>query len=160
MPVNVDQYLHIETLKIGKTPLKMKKKYVSDFDEIQNMQSLWPKDFTQEIWVDSETKNFSDSKIFFCLRFHSNFICKILRPWGFQILSFIKKKFFGFFPISPNARGPQKFSKSDSLNFLEKKFKSSSTGCWQITKGTKSEILVILVLALKKCQKGLWSSRP
>ena len=29
---------------------------MSDFDEIQNMQSLWPKDFTQKILVESETK--------------------------------------------------------------------------------------------------------
>ena len=42
MSVNVDQYLHIETLKIEKTPkgVKMKKKIVSDFDEIKKMQSL------------------------------------------------------------------------------------------------------------------------
>ena len=62
MSVIVDQYLHIETLKIRKTPkgppLKMKKKIVSDIDEIQNMQSLWPKDSTHKIWVESETKFF------------------------------------------------------------------------------------------------------
>ena len=36
----------------------MKKNFVSDFDKIQNMQSLWPKDFTKKIWVESETKFF------------------------------------------------------------------------------------------------------
>ena len=39
-------------------------------------------------------------KNFFCLRFYSNFMCEILRPLGFQILSFIiKKNLFWFFPI-------------------------------------------------------------
>ena len=51
MSVNVNHYLHTETLKIGKTPKfwKWKRKIVSDFDEIQNMQSLWPKNFTNKI---------------------------------------------------------------------------------------------------------------
>ena len=40
----------------------MKKIFVSDFDEIQNMQSLWPKDITHKIWVELETKNFLAKK--------------------------------------------------------------------------------------------------
>ena len=46
MSVNIDQYLHIETFRIGKTPkglpFENEKKIVSNFDEIQNMQ---PYDF-------------------------------------------------------------------------------------------------------------------
>ena len=36
--------------------------FVSNFDEIQNMQSSWPKDFTHKIWVESETKIFFQFK--------------------------------------------------------------------------------------------------
>ena len=32
--------------------------FVSDFDETQNLKSLWPKDFTHEIWAESEPKIF------------------------------------------------------------------------------------------------------
>ena len=35
-----------------------KKNFVSDFDETQNLKSLWPRDFTHEIWAESETKFF------------------------------------------------------------------------------------------------------
>ena len=50
MSVNVDQCITIEALKIINTQKGNEiKKNVSDFDEIQNMKSLWPKDFTHEI---------------------------------------------------------------------------------------------------------------
>ena len=153
-------------------PLKMKKIFVSDFDEIQNMQSLWPKDFTHKIWVESETKIFFWfkggtlwwffenqkntkgsplwKKKIFCLRFHSNFMCEILRPLGFQILSFIIKKFFLIFShFHLMLEDPQKFSTSDFSNFLVKNVKSSFTGSWQIPKGTKSWNLVNLPLTAR-----------
>ena len=40
------------------SPLWKKKIFVSDFDEIQNLKSLWPRDFTHEIWAESEPKIF------------------------------------------------------------------------------------------------------
>ena len=39
-------------------PLEKKFFFVSDFDETQNLKSLWPRDFTHEIWAESETKIF------------------------------------------------------------------------------------------------------
>ena len=152
-------------------PLKMKKIFVSDFDEIQNMQSLWPKDFTQEIWVESETKIFFRFKggtlwLFFenqknikgsplwkkkiflsliSLKFY------VWDPETIRISDFEfhqKKIFFDFSHFHLMLEDPQKFSKSDFSNFLAKNVKSSFTGCWQIPKGTKSWNLVILVLAL------------
>ena len=105
MSINIDQYLHIETLKIWKTPkgppLKMKKNFVSDFDEIQNMNSYdlrishikfeWNR--RQKYFSDSKGGPFDDflkirkipkgppfEKKKFCLRFHSNFLFEILRP--------------------------------------------------------------------------------
>ena len=78
-------------------------------------------------------------KKFFCLRFYSNFMCEILRPLGFQILSFIIKKIFLIFShFHLMLEDPQKFSTSDFSNFLVKNVKSSFTGSWQIPKGTKS----------------------
>ena len=55
--IKVNQYLHIENLKIQQTPKGHfgNKKSVSDFDEIQNMEFLWLKDFTHEIWDELET---------------------------------------------------------------------------------------------------------
>ena len=41
----------------GSPPLE-KKFFVSDFDETQDFKSLWPRDFTHEIWAESETKIF------------------------------------------------------------------------------------------------------
>ena len=129
-------------------PLEKWKIFVSDFDEIQNMHSLWLKDYTQKIWVESETKAKAKKKI--CLRFHSNFVCEILRPWGFQILSFIKKKFFLIFShFHLMLEDPQKFLTSDFSNFLVKNVKSSFTGSWQIPKGTKSWNLVNLPLTAR-----------
>ena len=72
-------------------------------------------------------------------------------------MSFIKKVFFLIFShFHLMLEDPQKFLKSDFSNFLAKKVKSSFTGCWQIPKGTKSEVLVILVLVLI----SVWSQRP
>ena len=53
-------YTTIENLK--KHQRYKWKKIVFDFDEIQLMQSLWPNDFTQKVWVKLEAKPFSDSK--------------------------------------------------------------------------------------------------
>ena len=39
-------------------PLEKKFFFVADFDETQNLKSLWPRDFTHEIWAESVTKNF------------------------------------------------------------------------------------------------------
>ena len=39
-------------------PLDLKKIFVSDFNETQNLKSLWPKDLPREIWEESETKIF------------------------------------------------------------------------------------------------------
>ena len=39
-------------------PSMSKKIFVSDFDKTQNLKSLWPRDSTHEIWVESETKMF------------------------------------------------------------------------------------------------------
>ena len=124
-------------------PLKMKKIFVSDFDEIQNMQSLWPKDFTQEIWVESETKNFFRFKggtlwLFFENQkntkgsplwkkkiFVSDFtqiLC--VRSWDHKDFRFwvsSKKFFFDFFPFSPNARGPPKIFEVRFFKFFGKK---------------------------------------
>ena len=74
----------------------------------------------------------------FCLRFYSNFMCEILRPSGFQILSFIIKKKFIFSHLHLMLEDPEKFSMSDFSNFSVKNVKSSFTGSWQIPKGTKS----------------------
>ena len=39
-------------------PLEKNFFFVSDFDETQNLKSLWPRDFTHEIWAESEPKIF------------------------------------------------------------------------------------------------------
>ena len=148
MSVNVDQYLHIETLKIRKTPkgppLKMKKNFVSDFDEIQNMQSLWPKDFTHKIWVESETKiffwfkggtlwwffenqkNTKGSPLWKKKNFLSPISLKfyVWDPETIRISDFEfhqKKIFFDFFPFSPNAQGPPKIFDVWFFKFFGKK---------------------------------------
>ena len=81
---------------------------------------------------------------------------KIWNPYGLRI-SHIKfewnrrqkknffPKFFHFFLMLED---PQKILTSKISNFLEKNFRSSFTGSWQIPKGTKSWILVNLVLVL------------
>ena len=111
-------------------PLEMKKIFVSDFDEIQNMQSLWPKDFTHKIWVESETKKFSRFKGGTLWWFSENqkntkgsplwkkkiFLSPIslkFYVWDPETIrisdfEFHHKKNFDFFPFSPNARGPPK----------------------------------------------------
>ena len=160
-------------------PLKMKKIFVSDFYEIQNMQSLWPKDFTHKIWVESETKFFFWfkggtlwwffenqkntkgsplwKKKIFCLRFYSNFMCEILRPLGFQILSFIKKNFFLIFShFHLMLKDPQKFSTSNFFNFLKIKHQNWLSGTWQIWKGTKSGSLVNIALTRRQQQTDSW----
>ena len=43
--------------------------FVSDFDETQNLKSLWPRDFTHEIWAESEPKIFLTPNQFGCLNF-------------------------------------------------------------------------------------------
>ena len=132
-------------------PLKMKKIFVSDFDEIQNMQSLWPKDFTHKIWVKSKTKNFSrfkggtlwwfsenqkntkgsplwKKKIFvsdftqiLCVRFWDH---KDFRFW----VSSRKKIFLIFSHFHLMLEDPQKFSTSHFSNFFVKNVKSSFIG--------------------------------
>ena len=77
----------------------MKKNFVSDFDEIQNMQSLWPKDLTHKIWAESETKNFSDSKIFFVSDFTQILCVRPFDPKDFKFWVFFKKNFFQNFSI-------------------------------------------------------------
>ena len=147
MSINVDQHLDIETLKIRKTskglPFGNEKKIVSDFDEIQNMQSLWPKDFTKKNWVESETKIFFRFKggtlwLFFENQkntkgsplwkknfFVSDFtqiLC--VRSWDHKDFRFwvsSKKIFFWFFPFSPNARGPPKIFDVRFFKFFCKK---------------------------------------
>ena len=42
----------------GSSSIRWKKFFVSDFDETQDLKSLWPRDFTHEIWAESETKKF------------------------------------------------------------------------------------------------------
>ena len=67
-----DVFQEIETLKIRKTskvPLEKIFFFVSDFDETQNLKSLWPKDFTHEIWAESEPKIFLTPNQFGCLNF-------------------------------------------------------------------------------------------
>ena len=61
---------------------------------------------------------------------------------------FFKKKFSKFFHFFLMLEDPQKILTSKISNFLEKNFRSSFTGSWQIPKGTKSWILVNLVLGL------------
>ena len=124
-------------------PLEMKKNFVSDFDEIQNMQSLWPKDFTHKIWVKSETKIFSrfkggtlwwffenqkntkGSPLWKKKIFVSDFtqiLC--VRSWDHKDFRFwvsSKKNFFDFFPFSPNARGPPKIFDVRFFKFFGKK---------------------------------------
>ena len=56
LSINVYQLQHTGTLKIEKKhPFGNEKNFVSDFDEIQNMKSLWPKRFTHRNGVESET---------------------------------------------------------------------------------------------------------
>ena len=66
MSINVNQHLHIETLKIKKTPkgppFGNEKKFCLLFWWNSKMQSLRPKDFIHKIWVESETKIFSRFK--------------------------------------------------------------------------------------------------
>ena len=50
-------------------PLEKKFFFVSDFDETQNLKSLWPRDFTHEIWAESEPKIFLTPNQFGCLNF-------------------------------------------------------------------------------------------
>ena len=126
---SVSSYWDLENRKNTKG-LKMKKNFVFDFDEIQNMQSLWPKDFTHKIWVESETKIFSDlmifwksekyqrvpplEKIIFFVSDFTQILC--VRFWDHKDFRFwvsSKKQFWFFFPFSPNVRRPQKFSMSD-----------------------------------------------
>ena len=86
MSINVDQHLHIETLKIIEKPLKMKKNCLI---------FLWHSKYAILIAWKFLTWNLSGIKINFfcpiqrgegpfgkkiCLWFHSNFICDILRP--------------------------------------------------------------------------------
>ena len=152
-------------------PLKMKKNFVSDFYEIQNMQSLWPKDITHKIWVESETKIFfwfkggtlwwffenqknTKGSPLWKKKFFLSPISLKFYVWDPETIrisdfEFHQKRFFLIFShFHLMLKDPQKFSKSDFSNFLAKKVKSSFTGWWQVPKGTKSEILVILVLAL------------
>ena len=156
--------------KHQRVPLwKWKKNFVSDFYEIQNMQSLWPKDFTHKIWVESETKNF-----FWCKGGDCDDILKIRKipkgpplekkklsptslkfyvwdPETIRISDFEfhhKKNFFDFFPFSPNAWGPSKiFDVRFFQFFFVKNVKSSFIRSWQIPKGTKSWNLVTLTPA-------------
>ena len=148
MSIIVNQCLHIETLKIRKTPkgppFENEKKFVSDFDEIQNMQSLWPKDLTQKIWVELETKNFSRFKRGTLWWFFENqkntkgsplwkkkiFLSPISLkfyvwdPETIRISDFEfhqKNFFFDFFPFSPNARGPPKIFEVRFFKFFGKK---------------------------------------
>ena len=153
-------------------PLEMKKIFVSDFDEIQNMQSLWPKDFTHKIWVESETKNFSRFKGGTLWWFSENqkntkgsplwkkkiFLSPISLKffvWDPETIrisdfEFHQKNFFLiFFHFYLMLEDPQKFSTSDFSNFLVKNVKSSFTGSWQIPKGTKSWNLVNLPLTAR-----------
>ena len=125
-------------------PLEMKKIFVSDFDEIQNMQSLWPKDFTHKIWVESETKNFSwfkggtlwwfsenqkntkGSPLWKKKKFLSPISLKffVWDPETIRISDFQfhqKKFFFDFFPFLPNARGPPKIFDVRFFKFFGKK---------------------------------------
>ena len=122
-------------------PLKMKKIFVSDFDEIQNMQSLWPKDFTHKIWVESETKIFFwfkggtlwwffenqkntkgsplwKKKYFFVSDF-TQILC--VRSWDHKDFRFwvsTKKIFLTFSHIHLMLEDPQKFLTSHFSNFL------------------------------------------
>ena len=145
-------------------PLKMKKNFVSDFDEIQNMQSLWPKDFTHKIWVESETKiffwfkggtlwwffenqkNTKGSPLWKKKNFVSDFtqiLCVI--SWDHKDVRFwvsSKKIFFDFFShFHLMLEDPQRFLTSHFSNFFVKNVKSNFTRSWQIAKGTKSWIL-------------------
>ena len=43
--------------------------FVSDFDETQNLKSLWPRDFSHQIWAESEPKIFLTPNQFGCLNF-------------------------------------------------------------------------------------------
>ena len=126
MSANVNQHLDIETLEMKKknSPILMKFKTCNSYGlRISHRKFEWSPPFGK--------KN--------CLRFHSNFMCEILRPEGFQILSFIKKNFFFIFShFHLMLEDPQKFSTSNFSNFLVKNVKSSFTGSWQIPKGTKS----------------------
>ena len=79
--------------------------FVSDLDDTQNLKSLWPKDSTHEIWVESETKIFStffrkfklfifnDSKsslksnVTFWIQFYINFMIFFLNFWDLQPIS-------------------------------------------------------------------------
>ena len=68
-----DVFQEIETLKIRKMSkvrtFGKKFFFVSDFDETQNLKSLWPRDFTHEIWAESEPKIFLTPNQFGCLNF-------------------------------------------------------------------------------------------
>ena len=145
MSINTFTLRHWKSKKHQRVPpLEMKKNFVSYFDEIQkcNPYALrisytkfeWNQ--RQKFFPDSKGGPFDDflkirkipkgppfgKKIFFCLRFYSNFMCEILRPLGFQILSFIiKKKILIFFPFSPNARGPPKIFDVRFFKFFGKK---------------------------------------
>ena len=152
-------------------PLKMKKNFVSDFDEIQNMQSLWPKDFTHKIWVESETKiffwfkggtlwwffenqkNIKGSPLWKKKFFLSPISLKFYEwdPETIRISDFEfhqKKFFFDFFTFSSNARGPQKIFDVRFFKFFVKNVKRSFIRSWQIRKGTKSWIFGNLPLTM------------
>ena len=67
-----DVFQEIETLKSEKrqrSTFGKKIFFFSDFDETQNLKSLWPKDFTHEIWAESEPKIFLTPNQFGCLNF-------------------------------------------------------------------------------------------
>ena len=125
-------------------PLKMKKIFVSDFDEIQNMQSLWPKDFTHKIWVESETKIFfwfkggtlwwffenqknTKGSPLWKKKFFLSPISLKFYVWDPETIrisdfEFHQKNFFMIlFPFSPNARGPPKIFNVRFFKFFGKK---------------------------------------
>ena len=133
------------------------------------MQSLWHKDFTQKIWEELETKNFSlfliqrgdPLMIFWKSEKYQrvpplekkNFLSLIslkFYVWDPETIrisdfEFHQKKFFLIFShFHLMLEDPQKFLTSDFSNFLVKNVKSSFIGSWQIPKGTKSWNLVTL----------------
>ena len=83
----------------------------------------------------------SDFTQILCVR---TFDHKDFKFWFF----FSKKNFSKFFHFFLMLEDPQKILTSKISNFLEKNFRSSFTGSWQIPKGTKSWILMNLVLGL------------
>ena len=73
-----------------------------------------------------------------CPWVYSNFMFETLWPQEFQILVFFQKKNSKVFHFFLMLKDPKKILKSKTSDFLEKDFRSSSTGSWQIPKGTKS----------------------